>query len=486
MGFVLTLLFLISSYISPSLVFGPLAEYHIEIIIAALALLATLPQLPGSGILRAPQIIAVLGLSFAVLASLAATGWIGGAPEALYEFLPAVFSFIIVALNCRTRRRLQILTFCMAVASIFIISQGVLALQSGDSNSPWLYDQGFEGNHILRLRGLSIVHDPNDLAQVLVSLVACMFLLWRPRKLIWNSLFVLVPCTVLLFGLYLTHSRGGLLALMAVIALAVYRRFGVVPAVVMAFGVFALSTAVSFSGGREISAESGQDRMDAWSTGLELIKSHPVFGVGYRRFVEYNSITAHNTVVVCAAELGFVGFFFWVLFVVTSLREGIILRAREVKQNLSAPAQVAFSYRTPALGLHNAAVATGESLLFTRPDPAMRSSSYFAPNMEPASETDKIGATQESEADIRQMAWVVVVALFGFLVAGWFLSRAYAPWLFVYGGMSHSIYKMAERRGLTPASPSLSRLLKLSSWVAAGLLLFVYIILRVDHLMPHH
>ena len=90
----------------------------------------------------------------------------------------------------------------------------------------------------------------------------------------------------------------------------------------------------------------------------------------------------------------------------------------------------------------------------------------------------------ESEEGIRQMAWVMVVALTGFLVAGWFLSRAYVMWLFIYGGMMHSIYRMAEQRGIAPPAPPLGRLLKLSFFVSIGLLLLVYIILRVKTFLP--
>ena len=349
MGFVFTLLYILTAYLSPKLLFGTLAEYHIEIILALLALLTSIPNLSGSQILRAPQTFAVFGMGFAVVASLAATGWFGGAPSALYEFLPDSFAFFLVVLNCRTRRRLQMVVLTLAAASAYVIVQGWTALRNGEVVSPWLYDQGYEGNHIMRLRGLAIVNDPNDFAQVLVSLIACTFLLWRPHKALWNTIAVVLPCSFLFWGVFLTHSRGALLATMAVIAISVYRKFGIIPAGIMAGATFALSTALSWSGGRDINVQSGEDRMDAWSTGLQLIKSHPIFGVGYRNFTDYNEITAHNTIVVCAAELGFLGFFFWVLFVVSSVREGLSLRTRKSKRPLDEASGLAMRYAPAAL-----------------------------------------------------------------------------------------------------------------------------------------
>jgi hypothetical protein len=89
-------------------------------------------------------------------------------------------------------------------------------------------------------------------------------------------------------------------------------------------------TALNWSGGRGISAEAGSDRKAAWGTELMLIRSHPIFGVGFERFTEYNEITAHNTVV-CNAELGLTGFFFWVLFTLPMVR-GVLFTGYTPKQ----------------------------------------------------------------------------------------------------------------------------------------------------------
>ena len=485
MGLILTLLYILTAYLSPGILFGELAQYHLEIMLAVAALLASLPSLSRSGVLRAPQSLAICGMCFAIIASLVFGGWIGGAPAALYEFLPDSFVFFLVAINCRTRRRLQLVVLTLVGGSCFYIVQGTLALQSGVVVSPYLYDQGYEGNHILRVRGLAIVNDPNDLAQVLVSLIPCMFLFWKPKKLFWNAVAVVLPCSFLLYGVFLTHSRGSLLALMAIIALSVYRKFGVIPAAIMAGATFVVSSALSWSGGRDISVEAGADRMDAWSAGLDMIKSHPIFGVGYRQFTEYNDITAHNTIVVCAAELGFVGFFFWVLFVVSSIREGLILRSRPAKALANAsepPGSLSFA---PAAMRYQAATGLAtQAMMMTASGSASKGSGHGAALIAADPAVDEVASRQESEAGIRQMAWVMVVCFIGFLVAGWFLSRAYVMWLFVYGGMMQVIYQMAKERGIAPPAISLPRLMRIALMVSIGLLLLVYIILRTKRFFP--
>jgi O-antigen ligase len=52
---------------------------------------------------------------------------------------------------------------------------------------------------------------------------------------------------------------------------------------------------------------SAQSRIEAWGQGLMMLKSKPVFGVGYSRFTEYHRKVAHNSFVQTAAELGLVG-----------------------------------------------------------------------------------------------------------------------------------------------------------------------------------
>ena len=91
--------------------------------------------------------------------------------------------------------------------------------------------------------------------------------------------FVILPACFLLFGAFLTHSRGAVLAILAMAVVALRRRIGTIPSLVLACALFAAASALNFTGGREISASAGQDRTGLWSEGLELLKSHPFFGV---------------------------------------------------------------------------------------------------------------------------------------------------------------------------------------------------------------
>jgi hypothetical protein len=76
--------------------------------------------------------------------------------------------------------------------------------------------------------------------------------------------------------------------------------------------------ALDFTGGRGISAADGADRLEAWANGLEMFKSAPLFGIGFNAFTDLYEITAHNSFVLCLAELGLLGSTLWLALLVTT------------------------------------------------------------------------------------------------------------------------------------------------------------------------
>ncbi|ADV83206.1 O-antigen ligase family protein [Terriglobus saanensis] len=455
MRFFLTLLFIFTAFMSPPVVFGPLAPYHIEIIIAALAFFLSIPDLLNSGLLFSPKVWALVFLGVSVVLSIAASGWIGGGLEALYSFLPLPFTFLMAALNIKTKRHLQIVAITMVLGCAYFIAHGAYDLRNGVDPSPFLYG----ASTLRRLRGLGVVNDPNDFGQVMVALIPCMFL-FKTKNFVANLFLVGIPLSVLTVGLYLTHSRGAAVAIMVMIAVASRRKFGNVPALLLAGCIFASSLALGWSGGRDVSMEAGSDRMAAWSMGIEFIKSHPFVGVGFMQFADFNDgLTAHNTIVVCAAEIGIPGFIFWVMFLLSTLREGATLGH-------------VFA-RTKATSTLEASTSSSEGGIDKRPE------SPLATTELPAGSAHFLAGPGLSEADLRQTTRLLVYALIGFLSAGWFLSRAMSMWLFLLTGMLTATIQMDPHRTFMPTKLSLLSLLRWSTATALCLLLVVYGLLRV-------
>lgn len=88
---------------------------------------------------------------------------------------------------------------------------------------------------------------------------------------------------------------------------------------------------------------------------------------------------------------------------------------------------------------------------------------------------DMVGDPRE----IQTMARLLLLALTGFLTAGWFLSRALSPWMFMYGGLLFALERMAASRQIVLKKDPFSFVLKWSVIIGLSLLTLVYITLKV-------
>jgi putative inorganic carbon (hco3(-)) transporter len=65
----------------------------------------------------------------------------------------------------------------------------------------------------------------------------------------------------------------------------------------------------------------GMDRLAIWSDGMAFFKSSPLWGIGKGGFMERDDWTAHNSYLLCAAELGILGFFLWMSILVVTIMQ---------------------------------------------------------------------------------------------------------------------------------------------------------------------
>ena len=132
MGFVLSVLYFVTYYLTPATLFGPLAAAHIELILAAVVLLVSLPALTRSFILKTPQSLALIGLALAVILSvLIGMRWAGGAIQAFLGFIPNAFAYFLVCLHCNSKKKLQIVVLMMLFVCLFVIAHGYIDLLHG-------------------------------------------------------------------------------------------------------------------------------------------------------------------------------------------------------------------------------------------------------------------------------------------------------------------------------------------------------------------
>jgi O-antigen ligase len=125
-----------------------------------------------------------------------------------------------------------------------------------------------------------------------------------------------------LYAVILSQSRGGQLVVATVLTLLFVSRFGKKGIAI----AIALALPVLLLGGRSDSEadESAMDRLEVLTDGISIVITHPFRGVGVAQFSDQvassTHLSAHNSYLLAAAEVGFPGFFFWSAIAWTSLK----------------------------------------------------------------------------------------------------------------------------------------------------------------------
>jgi O-Antigen ligase len=291
------------------------------------------------------------------------------------------------------------------------------------------------------------------------------FVAWRRRRVLPNVLFVLVPSAVMLWAVYLTHSRGALLALAVLAVIVARKRIGTPASVVLTTLLILGMLALDFTGGRAISAVEGADRLESWATGLEMFKSAPLFGIGFGGYTDYNEITAHNSLVLCLAELGLVGATLWVALLVTTMT-GL---NKIIGQQRKGQTQSSHTKREAAQGTTACAEATLS---------ADKSHTGAAITVLTAADSEPVTRRAPAFQGAVPPHWVMAMrlALVAFMVTGWFLSRGYDTPLFLVLGLATATITL---QGNAATWRARSRWLPHTLAVETAAIIFIYGIVRL-------
>lgn len=343
MGLFLTILYIVLTIISPAQ-FGPAwANYHALVYLAVITALFSLPNvLSRSSLLSSVQTYLLLAFIFMVGFSQIANHWLGGALNAWLAFLPSAAVFFFIVANVNTLRHLKIVVFASVAACLALVAEALLGYYAGFLGNTFFMKMNVAAGQaiyqIRRLRAVGFLHDPNDFSQMLIIVIALLFVAWRQGRIFSNTFFVLVPSTIFLWAVYLTHSRGALIGLAVLALVAGYKRLGKVPALVLSGALGLGLMALDFTGGRAIDPSAGADRLELWAEGLEMFKHSPLFGVGFGNFTDFSRHTAHNSFILPLAELGILGATLFVALLTTTTLDVNRLIALRAQPLPAAPA----------------------------------------------------------------------------------------------------------------------------------------------------
>jgi len=372
---------------------------------------------------RAPQFLILIAFFMVLMASEAVNGWLGGIKDQLGKFGPVVLTFFMIATACNTQKRILMLMAVMVLCATVLSLHGIGQARTGMG---WTgIPLGEDG----RIQYVGIFNDPNDLGMLFVSVFPMACLLCK-RAGFFGKLLWLACILTLLYGVYLTNSRGAMLGMLTVVGAYIWYRRGVVVAGVLgAVGLTVMKMLSSRMQELDAGEESASGRVDAWYEGLQMFKSHPLFGVGPGNFTDYNPLTAHNSFVLVLAETGFVGYVLWL-------------------------ALIGYTFWMVA------------SVLRLKPDPITEPERHAAWAIE------------------RPMALTLLLSLCGMFMCAFFLSRSYMIVLYVVLALVTGFYLGARER--VPGLPSFTMHESGMRWVPAaigsiaGLFVLVTILLRTE------
>lgn len=194
--------------------------------------------------------------------------------------------------------------------------------EAGTERVDWLCERpGLLGTSSIghgRVRYRGSLADPNELALVIGSALPFAFALREQKKTKLRLAAIVAMLGVAGWAIVRTESRGGQIVFAAVIGLFFIRRFRLWGAIA---GCLAALPVMLLGGrsGAEADA-SAMERIEAWYEGMNMLKGHPILGVGPGLFVDHHYITAHNAYVLVAAETGLFGLFLWGMSVYASVK----------------------------------------------------------------------------------------------------------------------------------------------------------------------
>ncbi|CAH0349990.1 O-antigen ligase [Aquabacterium sp. CECT 9606] len=283
----------------------------------------------------------LFSLTLAIVFSMLFSGWAGGALPAASDFSASALLFVLISFNLVTIERLRSACYVILLSMTILSLAGINAYHTGYMAEELVLQQRKDddvigelaekpaipalddsGIYMWRVRGVGFFNDPNDFAQAIVMTMPMLWWFYRRGRWVRNFLMIGLPGMVLGYAVFLTNSRGALLGMASLLFFGVRSVLGTTRTAILMAVMGSGAMLANMTGGRGFSSqeESASGRIDAWYEGFMMLKSSPLFGVGYGNFTEHHYLTAHNSFVLCFAELGMFGYTIWIALLVLAYK----------------------------------------------------------------------------------------------------------------------------------------------------------------------
>jgi len=317
MSFIFLLFYIATIYIRPQEWVPAIYAWPLIDILATATAICLFFEIAMRGWARIKEAQNMLLLAFfgCVLMSHMSHTYLQGTIDSFNKFGPNVIMFFLFVNVLNTPRKIKIAIWLIVAMSLFLALESIFQYRNGIgwAGQPMILDRG-----MFRTTWIGIFNDPNDLALAIVVGIGVLISFIFSRSSIFAKVISIPILGVLSYGLYFTNSRGGYLAYAAMTAYFFMRKFKN-KAIAISIGALLAFVIIIIGPSRmsDISAHEGAafGRIEAWYQGFQMLKSAPLFGVGYGMFADYHRLTAHNSYILVAAEEGLIGFFIWIALI---------------------------------------------------------------------------------------------------------------------------------------------------------------------------
>ncbi|XPF93393.1 O-antigen ligase family protein [Colwellia sp. RE-S-Sl-9] len=236
-------------------------------------------------------------------------------------FILVVYSLVQLCINTRSQVDNFILLIVLLI--LFICYQCYLQVTVGMSwggleplsrglVSSIDSETGISTQRELQVIWYGILQDPNDLGMLLIAFSPYIFNRIFYQKLSFiKKMFWFITLLITCYTIILTNSRGSMLSLIGGLGFFYILKKRSMTGYILAgvVTIALLSLAPSRMGELGSGDHSAMGRVYAWILALELLAMNPLFGIGATHFLDYHSLTTHNSYVLAMVENGIVGFF---------------------------------------------------------------------------------------------------------------------------------------------------------------------------------
>jgi hypothetical protein len=324
MNFALFLLLNAVLLIRPEELFPDIAGLRLYLIVIVLSAATSLPRLVEllslTSLRTRPVAVCVLLFFASTIISLCVRGRID---EAFFEFGPEFAKVILyyflflAAVDTPARFRMFVAVLVVLIGALTAIA---LAQHHGVTDFPNIVpttqrevDPATGEEYTLsRLVSTGIFNDPNDLCLILgLGILSCVFCATTSSLGLIGRIVWLLPIPLFTYALLETHSRGGLMGVLAGVVAYLYSRFGGPRS--LPFAILGTVIALAAIGGRQGNIGGGgtaHERLMLWAAGLGELFGRPLYiptGVGIGWFVDDTGHVAHNSFIQAYVELGLLG-----------------------------------------------------------------------------------------------------------------------------------------------------------------------------------